>query len=95
MTVGVLKITLLIPGSRSLKTKRQVIRSFKDRIKHKYNISVAETEYQDLWQKCELGITTVNSSRQIVESTMDKIINDAEMNGNVQIIDLDREVFSK
>jgi len=93
MTVGVLKITLLIPGSRSLKTKRQVIKSIKDRIRNKYNISIAEVGSQDLWQKCEFGIATVNSSRKLVESVIDKIIYTIELNGNVQIIDCYREIL--
>lgn len=93
MTVGVLKITLLIPGSRSLKTKRQVIRSIKDRIRNKYNISIAEVGFQDLWQKCELGIAAVSSSRTLAESIIDKIIYSIELNGNVQIVDCYREIL--
>jgi len=93
MTVGVLKITLLIPGSRSLKTKRQVVRSIKDRISNKYNISIAEVGCQDLWQKCELGMSTVSSSRKLVESIFDKIIYSIELNGNVQIIDCYKELL--
>ncbi|RMF97685.1 MAG: DUF503 domain-containing protein [Candidatus Schekmanbacteria bacterium] len=93
MTVGVLKITLLIPGSRSLKTKRQIVRSIKEKIKGKFNISIAEVGDQDLWQRCELGIAAVNSSRKLVESMIDKIINNIELNGNVRIIDCQREIL--
>ena len=60
MVIGLLSIELHLPGARSLKDKRMVLRSVKDRLK-KFNVSVSETEHQDLWQRAELGVVTVST----------------------------------
>lgn len=81
MVVGIVRVDLHLPGSRSLKDKRQVVRSMKERIRERVHASVAEVEYQDLWQRAALGIAVVaedgaqvhellNSARHIVESFM-------------------------
>lgn len=81
MVVGIVRVDLHLPGARSLKDKRQVVRSMKERIRERVHASVAEVEYQDLWQRAALGITVVaedgaqvhellNSARNIVESFM-------------------------
>lgn len=81
MVVGIVRVDLHLPGARSLKDKRQVVRSMKERIRERVHASVAEVEYQDLWQRAALGIAVVaedgaqvhellNSARNIVESFM-------------------------
>jgi uncharacterized protein YlxP (DUF503 family) len=62
MVVAVLSVEMHIPGARSLKDKRMVLRSVKDRLR-KFNVAVAEVEYHDLWQRAALGIATVSTSR--------------------------------
>ena len=62
MVVGLLSVELHIPGARSLKEKRFVLRSVRDRLR-KFNVAVAEVEYQDLWQRAGLGVVTVSSSQ--------------------------------
>ncbi|MDQ3661507.1 MAG: DUF503 domain-containing protein [Actinomycetota bacterium] len=57
MFVGVARFELFIPESSSLKTKRAILRSVIDGARHKFNASVSEVEYQDLWQRAALGIT--------------------------------------
>ena len=61
MVVALLSIELFLPGSRSLKDKRMVLRRIKDRLA-KFNVSVAEVEHHDLWQRAGLGIATVATS---------------------------------
>lgn len=79
MVVGIVRVDLHLPGARSLKDKRQVVRSMKERIRERVHASVAEVEHQDLWQRAALGIVVVaedggqvhellNSARNIVES---------------------------
>ena len=59
MVVGVLSLELSLPGCSSLKEKRSVIRSIKDRLRHRYNVSVAETAYQDVKTRAELTVALV------------------------------------
>src|SRR6476646_3431773 len=50
-TIGVLTLELRLENSHSLKDKRHVVKSLKDRLRHKFNVAVAEIEYQDLWKR--------------------------------------------
>lgn len=59
MTVGLLIVELHVPGARSLKDKRMVLRRIKDRLK-KFNVAVSEVEHQDLWQRARLAVVTVS-----------------------------------
>ena len=59
MVVGIVRIELHIPASRSLKDKRQVVRSLKDRIRERAHAAVAEVDHQDLWQRAALGVAVV------------------------------------
>jgi uncharacterized protein YlxP (DUF503 family) len=59
VTVGLLLVELHVPGARSLKDKRMVLRRIKDRLK-KFNVAVSEVEHHDLWQRAELAVVTVS-----------------------------------
>jgi uncharacterized protein YlxP (DUF503 family) len=59
MIIGVLTLELHLPESNSLKSKRIIIKSLKDRIKNKFNVSIAEIDGNDLWQRCVLGAACV------------------------------------
>ncbi|HET8579713.1 MAG TPA: DUF503 domain-containing protein, partial [Nitrospiraceae bacterium] len=59
MVVGLCTLELYIPDGHSLKAKRQVLLSLKDRLRDKFNVSIAEVGDQDLWQKAVLGIACV------------------------------------
>jgi uncharacterized protein YlxP (DUF503 family) len=74
MFVCVARLTLQIPESGSLKAKRQVLRRITDRVKAKFNVSVAEVEDQDLWQKAGLALAVVGNERRHVEEQLEKII---------------------
>ena len=62
MIVGLLTVELHVPGSRSLKDKRMVLRRVKDRLK-KFNVAVSEVEHQDLWQRAALAVVTVSTDQ--------------------------------
>ena len=79
MIIGLLQIEVMLTA-QSLKEKRFVIRSFKDRVKNKFNIAVAETDFADKWQRSELSIVTVNAEKQVVESTLKKVLKFADEN---------------
>ena len=59
MVVGIVRIELHLPASRSLKDKRQVVRSLKDRIRERVRAAVSEVDHQDLWQRAALGVAVV------------------------------------
>ncbi|WP_447974888.1 DUF503 domain-containing protein [Nitrospira sp. Kam-Ns4a] len=75
MIVGLCTVELFIPGSGSLKAKRQVLVSLKDRLRGKFNVSVAEVGEQDLWQKAVLGIACVANERAHVNQVLDQAVN--------------------
>jgi uncharacterized protein YlxP (DUF503 family) len=63
--IGVLSVELFLPESHSLKEKRMVLRRVKDRLK-RFNVAVAETEYQDLWQRAGLEIVAISTGDDAV-----------------------------
>jgi uncharacterized protein YlxP (DUF503 family) len=73
MHIGVLVIEMLIYSSNSLKEKRFVLRSVKDRLKNKFNVSVAEIGYQEKWQRSQLGIVMVSNQHSHVENALQQI----------------------
>lgn len=75
MIVGLCTVELFIPGSLSLKAKRQVLLSLKDRLRGKFNVSVAEVGDQDLWQKAVLGIVCVANETAHVNQVLDQAVN--------------------
>jgi uncharacterized protein YlxP (DUF503 family) len=71
-TVAVIAWELQVPGCRSLKEKRGVIRSLKDRLRGRFNVSVAETAHQDKWQRAEVTACIVASDKARAESVLQK-----------------------
>ncbi|MCE9666292.1 DUF503 domain-containing protein [Myxococcus stipitatus] len=78
MFVGVARLTLQIPDSGSLKSKRQVLRRVMDRVKARFNVAVAEVEDQDLWQKASIALSVVGNERRHVEEQLGKVIHFVE-----------------
>ncbi|HVN64569.1 MAG TPA: DUF503 domain-containing protein [Candidatus Binataceae bacterium] len=75
MVVGVMRLVLLIPENHSLKGKRQVLRAIKDRVRNKFNVSIAESDNHDMWQRAELGICQVGSDRAFVDRALREVVN--------------------
>jgi len=69
--IGVLTLELRIPDAHSLKEKRHHVLSLKERLRHKFNVSVAEIDYQDVWQRALLLVVVVSSSRQFARQVLD------------------------
>lgn len=70
MVIGVITWELEIFGAQSLKEKRSVVKSLKDRLHDRFNVSVAETAHQDLWQRAELTACVVAGQKKIAESVL-------------------------
>jgi uncharacterized protein YlxP (DUF503 family) len=88
MVVGILRLTLYVPGASSLKDKRQVLRKIVDRLRARFNVSVAEVADNDIWQRAVVGIAAVANDHSFVNEVLDKCARDA---GNIAEI-LNREM---
>ena len=67
MPIAHLTLEIRIEGAQSLKDRRQVLRSLKDRLRSGFNVSVAEVDPTDLWQSATLGVVAISSSRDYLE----------------------------
>lgn len=70
MVVGLIVWELHLDGCRSLKEKRQVLQSLKARLHQRFNLSAAETDHQDVWQRAELAACVVSADRRHAESVL-------------------------
>ena len=86
-------VSLYIGDSRSLKDKRQVLNSIKERIRNRFNVSIAEVSDQELWQRAGLVMAIVSTATQHCDEIMDKIVNLIEGDYRVQIIDYQTEML--
>jgi uncharacterized protein len=93
MVVGVLKLSLLLPENHSLKGKRGVLKSIQARISNRFNVSVTECGDHELWQSAVLGFGAVGASRQVVEATLQKIVECVDDMGLAQVRDTETEFF--
>ena len=73
MAIANLTVELSIPLSRSLKDRRQVVRSMKDRLRQSFNVSVAEMDEAVTWQSATIGIAAVSSSRDYLRGLMEEV----------------------
>ena len=87
MVIGVIGWDLEIPGCQSLKEKRQVVKSLKDRLHDRFNVSVAETAHQDVWQRCELTAAVVATDRRQADSVLESLDRFVDSEPRARIID--------
>ena len=87
MIIGVRSWELHLPGAHSLKEKRSVIKSLKDRLRNEFNVSVAETGRHDAWQTAELTVCLVSVERRHAESVLQAADRFVESNPLCRIVD--------
>ena len=73
MVVGVLRAEVHVPGAQSLKDKRSVLKSLRDQLRGRFNISVAELNASEKWQRATIGVTTVGEDRAYVEGLLREV----------------------
>jgi uncharacterized protein YlxP (DUF503 family) len=93
MIVGVCRLTLLAPESHSLKEKRMVLRSIKDRTRLKFNVAIAEVGSQDNWQEAVLGFAVVANEKQFVQEMVAKIVNFIDGLSIAKIVDEEKDII--
>jgi len=76
-TVGVLTLELRLPDSHSLKDKRHTVKGLKDRLRSRYNVAVAEIDFQDIWQRSLISAVTVSGSHSYAEQTLQQVEREA------------------
>ena len=93
MTVALCTVELFLPDSHSLKDKRRVLQSVKSRIRDKFNVSIAEVEEQDLWQKAILGLSCVANESSHVNQVLDQAVNFIRAVPAIQLVHSHLELF--
>jgi uncharacterized protein YlxP (DUF503 family) len=78
MPVGLLTLEIHIPDARSLKDKRQVIRSLKDRLRGHFNVAVAELDHQELWQRSLVGVVGIAADENFLEQSLREVAEESE-----------------
>lgn len=86
MVVGVCTIDLHLPGIGSLKGKRQILSSLKERIQGRFNVSIAEVDGNDLWQRAVLGIACVANDGRYATQILDSVLNTVRANPSVELV---------
>jgi uncharacterized protein len=90
MPIAYLTLELRIEAAHSLKDKRQVVRSVKDRLRNSFNISIAEIEVTDLWQRATLGVVSISDSRDYLNGLMRNVEREATRlanNAGAEVVD--------
>jgi uncharacterized protein len=93
MHVGILQVEISIPDAMSLKDKRQVVKSLKDRIAHGHNVSIAEVGALDEHRRCILGIAMVSNDKRYVEGAMSKLVDFVRMEPRASLTDFQIELL--
>ena len=92
MYVGCCSIKFFLHGNHSLKGKRRVIRALKDRLKNRFNVSVAEIGNQDVLQSMHIGIVAVNSDPKYLEGQVNRIVDAIEKMYLAEITDCQTQI---
>ncbi len=87
MFVGIVRIELHLPRSGSLKEKRSVVRSLKERIRQRVQAAVAEVDHQDLWQRAALGVVVVSGESRQVGEMLQSVRNLVEGTHGAELLD--------
>ena len=93
MIVGSLSIRMVVHGSRSLKDKRRVVKSLKDRIRNTFNVSVSEVDYLDSRQMVGLGVAVCTNSKNFAEEVLSKVVNKAQGCPGADLVDYNMEFY--
>ena len=83
---------LHLPQSNSLKAKRYILQGLKTRLRNNFNVSVAEVDHHDLWQRATLGIAVVANEGRFADRVLSQVINFIERDGQVRLIDYWTEI---
>ncbi|WP_425448578.1 DUF503 domain-containing protein [Dethiothermospora halolimnae] len=93
MIIGACTLELMIYETNSLKEKRHVIKSIIERIKSRFNVSIAEVDFNDKWRKALIGISCVTNNSKHADQMIGKVIKFIERDSRVEIVDYNIEIL--
>lgn len=93
MIVGILTVELRMPGNSSLKEKRMVIKSLKDKIRDRFNVSIAEIDDHDKWQVATFGIAYIGTDKVHVDAALSKVVDFVKEYRQVDLINYNTELL--
>ncbi|NGZ05741.1 MAG: DUF503 domain-containing protein [Magnetococcales bacterium] len=92
--VGVLEVRLALPGVRSLKEKRGLIKGLVERIRHRFEVAGAEVEVMDRWDEAGLGFAAIGNAVAVVQGRLQKVVNFIETDGAGILVDYRVEIVT-
>ncbi len=93
MIVVSLRIQFLLPGCASLKQKRFVLASLKTKLRNRFNVAVCESDFQDKWQRSELGVAAVATNMRGAETIADQVCAFLEAEPRIVVCDTVRQFY--
>ena len=93
MVVGVLRVEVRLPGAQSLKDKRSGMQRFKEQLRGRFNIAVAEVDPNELWQRATVGISSIGETRAYVEKLLAQVTAWLRETRLVELIRVEEDYF--
>jgi len=93
MVIGVLRVELSLPGSHSLKEKRRRIQSLLDRLHNQFNVAAAEVDFQDNWQRAQLGVACVSSEGRHADQVLSHVLTVVQREPELVVVDYGTEML--
>lgn len=94
MLVGILELHLGLPGVRSLKAKRGVIKGLQQRMRQRFGVAVAEVAFQDHWENAGIGVATVGTDPALIQRVLNQVVEFADGDGDVVVVDYHVDLIS-
>ena len=94
MVVGIMMIELHLHDNRSLKGKRKIVKSIVGKVKHRFNVAIAEVGSNDKWQKIELGVSTVGNDRRHIDSSLNNVLDFIDSMYLAEIVNSEIEIIN-
>jgi uncharacterized protein YlxP (DUF503 family) len=94
MFVGVLRLTFHVPHARSLKDKRRVVQKLRDRVRSRFDVSIAEVDAQDLHQRAVFGVAVVSGDAAVCDAVLERVAREAESAGDAVLTARSTEIVT-
>ena len=91
MILGTCRLHLFIPAAGSLKAKRSVVKGLKERLRSRFNVSVAEVDHQDLWQRATLVVAVVSNEKKHADQILAAVLRLVEADSRSELTDVETE----
>ena len=93
MVVGLLRLDVHVPNARTLKEKRSVLNRLKDQLRGRFNISVAEVDANETWQRATIGISTLGNSRAYTEGLLREVTDWVRTTRLIELIAVEEDYY--